>query len=192
MERQGNAANPARFLRPLHFAVEKHVAYRTEKRRAVRPPERNACRQRLQRLEVGASLAFILARVAAWARNVIRRRGSNPVRWPAMRQPQYGQLLESTLGQSPRARMRSVGSTTCPARTSCASTGAFLNWREREARLNWREREARASVANVCLLRQSGKDLLSTSLSHFDPKETSACSVTLARAPLSHSRGHRA
>jgi hypothetical protein len=30
MERQGNAANPARFLRPLHFAVEKHVAYRTE------------------------------------------------------------------------------------------------------------------------------------------------------------------
>ena len=33
-------------------------------RRAIRPPERNACRQRLQRLEVGASLAFILARVA--------------------------------------------------------------------------------------------------------------------------------
>jgi len=27
---EGNAANPARFLRPLHFAVEKHVAYRTE------------------------------------------------------------------------------------------------------------------------------------------------------------------
>src|SRR5229473_1499680 len=30
MKRKGNAANPARFLRPLHFAVEKHVAYRTE------------------------------------------------------------------------------------------------------------------------------------------------------------------
>src|SRR5712691_1473695 len=72
MERQGNAANPARFLRPLHVAVEKHVAYRTENG-ALRPPERNACRQRLQRLEVGASLAFILARVAAWARNIIRR-----------------------------------------------------------------------------------------------------------------------
>src|ERR1700716_2370978 len=43
------------------------------KRRTVRPPEQNACRQRLQRLEVGASLAFILARVAAWARNIIRR-----------------------------------------------------------------------------------------------------------------------
>ena len=28
---------------------------------------------RLQRLEAGASLAFILARVAAWARNIIRR-----------------------------------------------------------------------------------------------------------------------
>jgi hypothetical protein len=26
----------------------------------------------------------------------------------------------------------------------------------------------------------------------IDPKETSACAVTLARAPLSHSRGHRA
>src|SRR6266849_1207505 len=59
--------------------------------------------------------------------------------------------------------MPSVGSTTCPARTSCSPTGAFLNWREREAR---------ASVANVCLLRQSGKDLLSTSLSHFDPQRT--------------------
>jgi hypothetical protein len=30
MKRTGNAANPARFPRPLHFAVEKHVAYRTE------------------------------------------------------------------------------------------------------------------------------------------------------------------
>jgi len=30
MKRQGNAANPARFLRPLHFAVEKYFAYRTE------------------------------------------------------------------------------------------------------------------------------------------------------------------
>jgi hypothetical protein len=30
MKRTGNAANPARFPRPLDFAVEKHVAYRTE------------------------------------------------------------------------------------------------------------------------------------------------------------------
>jgi hypothetical protein len=35
MKRTGNAANPARFPRPLHFVVEKfvvekHVAYRTE------------------------------------------------------------------------------------------------------------------------------------------------------------------
>jgi hypothetical protein len=79
------------------------------KRRAVWPPERNACRQRPRQLEVGVSLAFILARVAAWARNIIRRRGSNPVRWPAMRQLQYGQLVESTLGQSPRARCARSG-----------------------------------------------------------------------------------
>jgi hypothetical protein len=30
MKRKGNAANPAWFLRPLHFAVEKHVAHRAE------------------------------------------------------------------------------------------------------------------------------------------------------------------
>jgi hypothetical protein len=30
MKRQGNAANPARFPEALHFAVEKHVAYRAE------------------------------------------------------------------------------------------------------------------------------------------------------------------
>jgi hypothetical protein len=30
MKRECNAASPARFLRPLHFAVEKYVAYRTE------------------------------------------------------------------------------------------------------------------------------------------------------------------
>jgi hypothetical protein len=81
--------------------------------------------------------------------------------------------------------MRSVGSTTCPARTSCASTGAFLNWREREAR---------ASVANVCLLRQSGKDLLSTSLSHFDPQETSnaRCPAPPRFGPILTSRDRRA
>ncbi|HXQ03475.1 MAG TPA: hypothetical protein VN831_01805 [Bradyrhizobium sp.] len=38
MKRKGNAANPARFLRPLHFAAEKHVAYRTENGALYRRP----------------------------------------------------------------------------------------------------------------------------------------------------------
>ncbi len=84
MKRKGNAANPARFLRPPAICCEKICRLPHREWRAVRSPKRNACRQRLQRLEVGASLAFILARVAAWARNIIRRRGSNPVRWPAI------------------------------------------------------------------------------------------------------------
>jgi hypothetical protein len=133
--------------------------------RAVRPPERDACRQ--QRLEVGVFLAFILARirarVAACARNIIRRRASNPVRWSARRRLQHGQLVESTLGLSPRARCARSGQR--PVRRGPhVPTGAF----------NGREHEARASVANVCRLRQSGKDLLSTSLSHFDLKLTNA------------------
>jgi len=44
----------------------KHVAYRTENGALYGRPNGMPCRQRLQRLEAGASLAFILARVAAW------------------------------------------------------------------------------------------------------------------------------
>jgi hypothetical protein len=52
--------------------VEKHVAYRTENGALYGRPNGMPAVS-LQRLEIGASLAFILARVAAWARNIIRR-----------------------------------------------------------------------------------------------------------------------
>jgi hypothetical protein len=47
---------------------KKHLATAPETVPPYGRPERNACRQRLQQLEVDAALAFILARVAAWAR----------------------------------------------------------------------------------------------------------------------------
>jgi hypothetical protein len=56
---------------------KKHLACRTEG--GALYGRLNACRQRLQQLEVGASLALILTRVEAWVGNIIRRRGSNPV-----------------------------------------------------------------------------------------------------------------
>jgi hypothetical protein len=48
MKRAGNAAKPAWFLRPLHFAVEKNLAYRTENGALYGRP--NACRQHLNSL----------------------------------------------------------------------------------------------------------------------------------------------
>jgi hypothetical protein len=100
MKRAGNAANRAWFLRHLHFAVEKYLAYRTENGALYGRP--NACRQRLQQLEVGASLAFILARVAAWARNIIRRRYETPV----SKSPNMAQNAEeNSLVHSPSIRL---------------------------------------------------------------------------------------
>jgi hypothetical protein len=49
---------------PALCCGKKHLACRTEN--GALYGRANACRQRLQQLEVGASLAFILARVAAW------------------------------------------------------------------------------------------------------------------------------